>query len=280
MAKRIAAAAKFIGSIPATEVAPFGMISSLFRGKPAFALDNIPAEDLATRYWETVPVDLPFTAVQRVHVDGVLDGEGKLTAKVKYVMRGDNELLLRIAFHQSPRENWKSLAQLLSLSVGFRGQITSVSASDPFATAAPFTVEYEISQPKFIDWSKKSLHVPALLPNVALPDQPAAGAAVIDLGTPLNVETSAVLRLPAGVSARQAPTGTSVARDYATFSSRYSMVAGGAEHPAVITASRNVDFLLRTIPGNRAADYNAFVRAVQNDQAQSFVVDAAGTTRP
>jgi Domain of Unknown Function with PDB structure (DUF3857) len=261
---------------PATEVAPFGMISASFRGKSAFALLDSRVGSAAGPYWTEVPVDLPFTASQKVNVDAALDAEGELTAKVKYVMRGDNELLLRIAFHESPREKWKNLAQLLSLSDGFRGQIDSVSASDPLATGTPFTVEYAISQPKFIDWSKKSLHVPALLPNVALPDLPAAGAAVIELGTPLDVETSAVLRLPAGFSARQGPTGTSVVRDYASFSSKYSIVAGGAEHPAEITAARHVDFLLRTIPGTRAADYNAFVRAVQNDQAQSFVVDAPG----
>ncbi len=261
---------------PATEVAPFGMISSSFRGKPALAL--LPSTEAREKYWTTVPLDLPFAASQKVSVDAALDGDGKLTAKVKYVMRGDNELLLRIAFHESPREKWKSLAQLLSLSDGFRGQIDAVSASDPLEAAAPFTVEYTISQPKFIDWSKKSLRVPALLPNVALPDPPAAGAAVIDLGTPLDVETLAVLRLPAGALARQTPTGTSVTRDYAAFSSKYSMVVGGAEHPAEILASRHVTFLLRTIPGTRAADYGAFVRAVQNDAAQGFVVDAAGAT--
>jgi Domain of Unknown Function with PDB structure (DUF3857) len=257
------------------EVAPFGLVSSTYRGKPAFALHALPAQDILGGDWTTVPLELPFAATQKVSVDAALDGDGKLTAKVKYVMRGDNELLLRIAFHESPREKWKSLAQLLSLSDGFRGQIDAVSASDPLETAAPFTVEYTISQPKFIDWSKKSLRVPALLPNVALPDPPAAGAAVIDLGTPLDVETSAVLRLPAGVLARQAPTGTSVSRDYAVFSSKYSMLAGGAEHAAEILASRHVGFLLRTIPGSRAADYGAFVRAVQNDAAQGFVVDAA-----
>jgi uncharacterized protein DUF3857 len=263
---------------PGTEVAPFGMISSSFRGKPALAL--LPSTEVRDKSWTTVPLDLPFAASQKVSVDAVLDGDGKLTAKVKYVMRGDNELLLRIAFHESPREKWKSLAQLLSLSDGFRGQIDAVSASDPLETAAPFTVEYTISQPKFIDWSKKSLRVPALLPNVALPDPPVAGAAVIDLGTPLDVETSAVLRLPAGAMARQTPTGTSVSRDYAAFSSQYSMVVGGAEHPAEILASRHVGFLLRTIPGTRAADYGAFVRAVQNDAAQGFVVDAAGSGVP
>ena len=52
-------------------------------------------------------------------------------------MRGDNELLLRIAFHQSPRDKWKEVAQIMSLSDGFRGKIISASASDPLATKTP-----------------------------------------------------------------------------------------------------------------------------------------------
>src|SRR5258707_15194566 len=114
---------------------------------------------------------------------------GTISAKVKYSMRGDTELVLGVAFHQSPRAKWKEVAQLLALSDGFRGKIISASASDPTATKLPFTVEYEISQPKFVDWAKKPVHIPALLPQLAVPDVPEKGndaAAVlpIDLGTP------------------------------------------------------------------------------------------------
>jgi len=52
------------------------------------------------------------------------------------------------------KDKWKDVAQLLALSDGFRGKITT-SPHGPYATRAPFTVEYEITQPKFIDWSKK-----------------------------------------------------------------------------------------------------------------------------
>src|SRR5207245_6727021 len=141
-------------------------------------------------------------------------------------MRGGSELLLRIAFHQSPKDKWKELAQLLSLSDGFRGQVTSVNVSDPYATREPFTVDYEITQPKFVDWSKKPVRIPALLPQLGLPDppaKPAAGAVAspIELGAPLEVETHMTLHLPPGTMVT-APTGTSVQRDYATFASRYS----------------------------------------------------------
>src|ERR1700745_2808077 len=93
-----------------------------------------------------------------------------LNAKVRYTIRGDNELLLRVAFHQSPKDKWKEVAQLLALSDGFRGKVINLTASDPYATREPFTVEYEISQPKFVDWSRKPTRVPALLLAPGLPD--------------------------------------------------------------------------------------------------------------
>ncbi len=254
------------------EVAPFAMISPQFRGKRALLLES------ANELWTTVGTDLPFVASQTVGVEAELDRDGRLTAKVHYSLRGDNELLLRTAFHQSPKEKWKDLAQLLSLSDGFRGQVTNVTASDAYATKEPFTVGYEITQPKFVDWSKKPIRIPALLPQLGLPDlpaKPAPGAAVspIELGTPLEVETHMTLHLPPGTTV-SAPTGTSVQRDYATFVSQYS--AKGQ----TVSASRQINFLQRQVPADRAADYNAFLRAVQNDQAQGFTLDRASPPEP
>jgi hypothetical protein len=215
-----------------------------------------------------------------VNVAASLSGEGGLSSKVKYTLRGDNELLLREAFHQTAKEKWKDVAGLLALSDGFRGQVTSVNVSDPMATKDPFTVEYEITQAKFVDWSKKPVRIPALLPQIALPDPPARQAAgeaahAIELGTPLDVDTQMTLKLPVGTTV-QTPAGTSVERDYAKFSSKYSATAN------TVTASRRVNFLLREISGERAMDYNAFVRAAQSDQAQSItlVPAAADETRP
>jgi hypothetical protein len=256
---------------PALEVAPFGMISPSPK-KCAFLLERLFfAMSSVGHEWQPISTSLPFAAIQRVNVDATVAADGKLTAKVKYSMRGDNELVLRVAFHQSPKEKWKELAQLLSLSDGFRGQVTSVEASDPYATREPFTVDYEISQPKFVDWSKKPVRIPALLPQLGLPDPPAkpapgAATAPIELGTPLEVETKMTLRLPPGTDVA-APTGTSVQRDYATFASQYSIKG------LTVTASRHINFLLRQVPAERAADYNAFLRAVLNDQAQDFTLD-------
>jgi Domain of Unknown Function with PDB structure (DUF3857) len=256
---------------PSLEVAPFAFIPSRLRGKRALSLTLADYGDYQGPGMIELPLALPFRAFQRVNTTASIDADGALSAKVSYALRGDNEFLLRETFHQSPKEKWAEVAQLLALSDGFRGKVTRVSASDPYATHDPFTVEYEITQPKFVDWSKKPVRIPALLPQLGLPDppsKPATGAATspIDLGTPLDVETHLTLHLPPGTLART-PTGTSVGRDYATFASQY------AANGATVTATRRLNFLLRKVRGDRAADYNAFVRAVQGDEAQEFTLE-------
>ena len=253
---------------PSLEVAPFGMIAPVPE-KCAFVLNRgFLAMNSTGHEWVEFSPRLPFTAFQRVDVEASINAEGTLTAKLKYVSRGENELLLRVAFHQTPKERWKEVAGLLALSDGFRGAITNVTASDPMATTEPFTVEYEITQVKFVDWSKKPVRIPALLPQIALPDLPGKTAGKIELGTPLNVQTNLKLQLPEGTTV-QTPAATSVARDYATFASKYD------GHLNTVTVSRHIDFLKREIPSERAADYNAFLRAVQNDQAQVIVLAGA-----
>jgi hypothetical protein len=254
------------------EVAPFDTVPPQFRAKRALMI--LPNSE---NVWGEIRNDAGV-GKQSVNVEATLATDGKLTAKVHYALRGDTELLLRVGFHQTPKDKWKELAQLLSLSDGFRGQVTSVTASDPYATREPFTVDYEITQPKFVDWSKKPVRIPALLPQLGLPDPPAkpapgAATAPIELGTPLEVETKMTLRLPPGTDVA-APTGTSVQRDYATFASQYSIKG------LTVTASRRINFLLRQVPADRAADYNAFLRAVLGDQAQDFTLDRETSLAP
>ncbi|HLZ92115.1 MAG TPA: DUF3857 domain-containing protein [Candidatus Acidoferrum sp.] len=255
---------------PSLEVAPFGVIPPN-SGPCVFVLNRFFfVMDSHPREWLPLQVHLPFASTQHVNIDATITKDGGLTAKVRYALRGENELLLRIAFHQAPKGKWTEVAQLLALSDGFRGNIAKVTASDPYATKQPFSVEYEITQPKFVDWSKKPVRIPALLPQLGLPDPPVKSTSAIDLGTPLDVQTHLTLHLPAGTTVRT-PTGTSVVRDYATFASRYQSSA------ATVTASRHLNFLSREIPYDRAADYNAFTHAVQSDEAQEFLLDRPAT---
>ena len=242
---------------PAMDVAPFGAMPASLRGRQAFVVNYM----FDIRPFVISPKELPFPSTQSVNVEGSISPAGSLSARVRYIMRGDNELVLREAFHQTAKERWNEVAGLLALADGFRGHIESVKASDPMETEKPFEVEYEITQEKFVDWTKKPVRIPAPLPQMALPDAPGKAGGKIELGTPLEVETRLTLRFPEG-TAVQTPPGTSVARDYATYASKYE------GHLNTLTAARHIHFLLREMGGERAADYNAFTRGVQLDQAQ------------
>ena len=246
------------------EVAPFQMIPAEFRSRPVFLVGPAVSER-----WQAGYSAVPFPSSQNVSVQAKIDPHGLLSAKVSYILRGDNELLLRVAFHKTEKENWKDVAQMLALSDGFRGQIVNVTASDPYATKEPFTVEYEISQSKFVDWSRKTVRIPAILPLAGLPDAPSADQIErkkpIELGTPLTIDLEATIELPAGATAH-APIGTTVNRDYATFCSKYSAQGN------VLHASRSLHFLTSELSAARATDFSAFLHAVQSDQTQLFTI--------
>jgi len=102
-----------------TEVAPFQMLAAGLRKKQALLIPvsaeqapggaasaptkSGPAE--IARLMET-PGDLPFPATQRVEVEAQVSELGKLTAHVRYTLRGDAELLLRLAFRRTPQNQW------------------------------------------------------------------------------------------------------------------------------------------------------------------------------
>ena len=132
-------------------------------------------------------------------------------------MTGDNALGLRVTFRRTPQGDFKRIGQMLSAGDGFLGDVTSVKSSDPTETHKPFEVDYQISQTKFADWSRKSLQLRLPLPAMGIPeiedatDSPSKG---LKLGSPLDVHVRATIELPAGYLPR-APVPVSITRDYA-----------------------------------------------------------------
>jgi hypothetical protein len=261
---------------PNLEVAPFRMVPIQLRGTQGLLLEARPPTENRPEIWVTVPDEIPFPATQEVVVDASLSADGNLAVRVRYNLRGDDELLFRVTFHRTPKEQWRDVAAMLAGSNGFRGRVTSVNASDPSATREPFRIEYEIVQPKFVDWSKSPAHISVPLPLLRLPELPAMPAAagqapVIGLGTPLEASVECSLEFPPGTEVH-VPPGISVTRDYARYSSRYTVQG------TTLRASRHLQFILREIPGERIADYAAFFHAVENDEGQSFTLSSKPST--
>ena len=124
-------------------------------------------------------------------------------------MRGDTELVLRLAFHRTPQAQWKELGQTILSLDGIHGEVTAVKPADPLATHDPFELDIEFAQPNFLNWSAKRETTPLPLLAIGLPDPPADAAKPIELGSPLNVTVKLKLDLPP-IFAAQPPVASSV----------------------------------------------------------------------
>ena len=254
---------------PSPGVAPFEFVPASLRNKPALLVSSDGGAKLAT-----TPADPPFPSTQRVEIEGQVSDLGKLTARIRYELRGDNEYVLRLAFHRTPEKEWKNMAQTILTLDGLNGEVSSAHPSDPVETDNPFALDIEYSQPGFLDWSSERQRVPIPLLTLGLPDAPKKEVSSIELGTPLHVTAQLQLSLPPGFLARP-PAAISVSREYADFQSSYHF----GDH--LLTAERSLDFKVRALPSSQAGDYLAFSHAVAADQAQPLLVEnSAGDLIP
>jgi tetratricopeptide (TPR) repeat protein/transglutaminase-like putative cysteine protease len=246
---------------PSPEVAPFRLLASPLRDKSALL---VPAD--GSGQLVKTPADPPFVSTQDVHIEGQVSDLGKLTAHAHYTMRGDAELVLRLAFRKTPEAEWTQLGQTILSLDGIKGEVSAVKPSDPLDTKDPFALDIAFTQSNFVDWSAKRAKAELPLLAIGLPSAPAKSFQPIHLGSPLNVNVSLKLGLPAALAA-QPPVGTSLSRDYAEYGSNYSY----AER--TLTARRSLDFKIRELPPPRAADYDAFMRAVTKDETQPLALE-------
>jgi tetratricopeptide (TPR) repeat protein/transglutaminase-like putative cysteine protease len=243
------------------EVAPFGLLPAPLRGKSALLVRS----DGTGKIVET-PADPAFRSAQSVEIEGRVNDLGKLTATLRYVLRGDTELALRLAFRHTPASQWNELGQNMMTYDGIRGEAISVTPSDPLDTRHPFRVTIEYSEANFLDWSAKKSRVALPVLTIGLPDTSEGSSIPIEIGSPLHVVVKSTLKFPADFTA-QPPVGLAVSRDYAEYKSHYNF----SLH--TLTAERSLDFKMREIPSSRAGDYLAFAQAVTTDQSQSLVVE-------
>jgi tetratricopeptide (TPR) repeat protein/transglutaminase-like putative cysteine protease len=251
----------FIWMDSTVEVAPFRLLASPLRNKKALLVSASGDGKIVD-----TPADPPFGSVQHVDIDGQVSDLGKLSAQAQYSLRGDTELVLRLAFRKTPQTDWNELGRTILSLDGIHGDVTSVKPSDVLATQGPFQLDIVFTQSNFITWSGKKVKTTLPLLVIGLPDVPANNAKPIYLGSPLNVTVRLKLALPAEFVS-QPPVATSIVRDFAAFRSSYQFTSH------TIQAERSLDFKMREVPAARTGDYLAFTRAVAADENQALLVD-------
>jgi tetratricopeptide (TPR) repeat protein len=198
---------------------------------------------------------------------------GKLTAHIKYELRGDTELYMRMLFRRVPRNKWTDWVKQMNAISGLDGDVSDLNVSDPAETHEPFKFDYKIEVADFLDWSKKKSDLVLPLSQLSMNDADEDDPDPVKIGSPMEYVYRLRLEFPAKY-AESAPLPFSMKRDYAHYDANYKVEGD------VFTAERTLVTSRDELPSTRASDYLAFRRAVMADAGQRLSIDTSAAGAP
>ncbi len=255
------------------EVAPSRMLLAGIRNKQAL---EIPASGDA-RLVRTEAA-LPFPSFVREVITGKLEKGGVLTAHFDMTMRGDAEVIYRSVYHTVPRANWQELAQRISYSTGFAGDVSAVDASLPEKTADPFHVTWDYTRKDFGDWESRRFPGFSTLFEGKIADDATPPKRAMQMDPTQETEIIATLELPEGYTLTP-PADVKRTTPFAEYTSTYSV----KDHK--LTMDRTLRYKAQELPVSDFSAYRDFLKAVSDDAGQMLQLVGAGakqsnTARP
>ena len=248
----------FLDTTP--EVAPFGLLIASLRDRQALVIPaNSPAKLLIT------PPDPPMLNREKFQMDASIDSQGTLDGKARFEERGDPEVALRLAYRNTPQNQWKDLTQVISARMGFGGTVCDVAAAQPEKTADPFWLSYDYHRTDYSNWKEHRITLP--FPPIFLRELNEAqkkSKEPLPFGSPQEILYETSLKLPGGIRP-VTPPDVEQENDFAAYTSNYRFEGG------TLYGSRRFSLKLREVPGTQRAVYSAFVKAVEDD-AQRWIL--------
>jgi tetratricopeptide (TPR) repeat protein len=249
----------FLDTTP--EVAPYGLLLAQIRDRRALVMPSSgPAKLVIT------PTNPAIPNTERFRMEASIDSQGTLDGKARFEDRGDSEIGLRIAYRNTPQNQWKELTQAISGRMGFAGTVSEVIVSQPEKTAEPFWLSYDYHRTDYSDWKENRITLP--FPPMFLPDLNEAqkkSNEPLPVGTPLELLYEASINLPHGIQSIQPP-NVERKTDFADYSATYVNENG------VLRGTRHLTLKMREIPGSQRGDYSAFVKEVDDDAGRWIVL--------
>ena len=248
----------FLDTTP--EVAPFGLLMASLRDRQALVIPTSSPAKLVV----TLP-DPPMLNREKFQMDASIDSQGTLDGKARFEERGDPEVVLRLAYRNTPQNQWKDLTQVISARMGFGGTVSQVAAAQPEKTADPFWLSYDYHRTDYSDWKEHRISLP--FPPIFIRELNEAQKKSKDplpLGSPQEIFYEASLKLPDGINP-VTPPDVEQKNDFAEYTSSYRFESG------VLHGYRRFSLKSREVPGTQRAVYSAFVKAVQDD-AQHWIL--------
>jgi transglutaminase-like putative cysteine protease len=242
----------FLDSTP--EVAPYGLLMAGLRDHPGLVVSGDGPAKLVT-----TPADPPFLAREKFRMEASIDAKGALDGKARFEERGDPEIILRLAYRNTPQNQWKELTQRIVGRMGFGGTVSEVVATPPEKTADPFLLTYDYHRSDYSDWKESRITLP--FPPLFLPELNEAQKKSKDplpLGALQEVVYEATLKLPEGTNVI-VPPNVEVKKDFAEYSSTYVLENG------TLRGTRRLAIKLREVPGDQRSTYMALFQSMQDD---------------
>jgi tetratricopeptide (TPR) repeat protein len=238
------------------EVGPYQYLLLPLRDKHALAIWKDKAELVVT------PAQLPFESFEKFNMDAKLNDSGVLEGHAELSTRGDVEYVLRAGFRMVAVQQWKDLAQRISASLGFGGDVSEVTASSSEKTDEPFHFSYKYTRKDYGDWSNSRTFAPD--PFISLPspeEEESLPLGAIWLGPSSDIEFSSTMELPGGYRP-EVPGAIHWKRDFAQYDATYEF-----KDQKLITR-RHLKTLMQEVPATEREDYKQLAKIVRDDYSQ------------
>jgi tetratricopeptide (TPR) repeat protein len=238
------------------EITPYRLLFATLRDKQALVIPTAGKPQLMR-----TPADGPFPFVDTYTATAKLDDQGTLKGHIDFEMRGDSEAIFRSIFHASARNVWQQMAQSMSQSLGFAGNVSNLDVSLPERTTEPFHYAYDYDRKEYADWSNRRilpLMFPITIPSV---DEDTPPVKPIELGSPHVESHHSEIELPAAYTATL-PHSVKYTAPFATYEATYKL-----DGQKFIT-DRTLKVLQRAVAVEQAGELKKFGKNVSNDEDQ------------
>jgi tetratricopeptide (TPR) repeat protein len=258
-----------------TEVSPFGFLLAGLRDKQALVVSyNKPAPlpSLARRLTDSplvkTPADPPFKSEVKFEIDAKLDNDGTLTGEIQRTLRGDFEVILRVAFRRTAQAQWKDLVQQFSYNSGFSGAVSDVIVRSPEDTSNPLHISYAYNRKDYPDWANRRISPPSPLQVLPEPsDEEMSSSEPMELGPKSDVSSLSRVKIPKGFTPAL-HSNVDVVSDFAEFHAKYAF------KDQVLTVNYSLITKKLELPASRRWEYRDFAKEV-NGHLQEYTQFAA-----
>lgn len=196
--------------------APYQYLSAVIRDQKALVV--LPT---GTAALQSTPATAPYPFKAQFEASGTLDKDGKMSAKITFSYRDDDELVVRALARTVAPADRDQASQYISSATGFSGTTSNTAFRNAEDSTQPIVLTFDYSKHPFGDWD--SLRIVPLFPVLefpALDSETTEPNEDIDLGAPRALTAVSRIRLPDGYRTNL-PDPIHVKTAFATFDKTY-----------------------------------------------------------